>query len=136
VTLRLQAGGIDITTSPAPSLTAQVNRAAPVVSDVQVTRSSGGISLAVTGYSTSREITQAVFTFSAASGQSLQSSASSITVDVGSLFTTWFQSSNNSQYGSQFVFTQPFTIQGDANSVIPVSVTLTNREGSATFQIK
>ena len=136
VTLRLQAGGIDITPSPAPSLTAQVNRAAPVVSDVQVTRSGGGISLAVTGYSTSREITQAVFAFSAASGQSLQSSASSITVDVGSLFTTWFQSSNNSPYGSQFVFTQPFTIQGDANSVIPVSVTLTNREGSATFQIK
>jgi hypothetical protein len=56
-------------------------------------------------------------------------------VDVGTLFNTWYQSSNNSQYGSQFVLTQPFTIQGDANAVTPTTVTLANREGSVTFNI-
>ena len=56
-------------------------------------------------------------------------------MDVGSLFNTWYQSANNSQYGSQFVFTQPFTIQGDANAVTPTGVTLTNRLGSTVFAI-
>ena len=74
-------------------------------------------------------------TFTAASVQTLQSSASSITVDVGSVFNTWYQSANNTQYGSQFVFTQPFTIQGDATAVTPTSVTLTNRQGSTKFTI-
>jgi Putative Ig domain len=134
VTLRLQAGGIDITPSPAPALSAQLNRAAPSIRDAQFTRSGSTISFAITGYSTSREITQATFAFSAASGQTLQPSASSITVDVGALFTTWYQSANNTQYGSQFVLNQPFTVTGDVNSVLPVSVTLVNREGSTTFR--
>jgi hypothetical protein len=135
VSLRLVSGGLDITPSPAPVLTGQLNRAAPVIRDVQFTRSGSTITFAVTGYSTSREVTQATFAFSAASGQTLQSSASSITVDVGALFVTWFQSPNNSQYGSQFVLNQPFTVTGDVNAVIPVSVTLVNREGSVTFKL-
>jgi hypothetical protein len=34
------------------------------------------------------------------------------------------------------VLTQPFTVTGDVNSVIPVSVTLVNREGSTTFKLQ
>jgi hypothetical protein len=135
VSVQLLAGGIDITPSPAPSTSGQVPRAAPVIRSVQVSRSGTTLSLAITGYSTAREITQAVFAFGAASGQSLQQSASSITVDVTSLFGNWFVDPANSQFGSIFVFTQPFTIQGDVNSVIPTSVTLTNRVGSTTFPI-
>ena len=45
VTLRLQAGGIDITPSPAPALNSQVNRAAPVLRDVQFTRSAARLLL-------------------------------------------------------------------------------------------
>jgi hypothetical protein len=81
-------------------------------------------------------MTQAVFNFTAAPGQTLETTASSITVDVGGVFDTWFQNVVTTQYGSQFVYTQPFTINGDANSVTPVSVTLRNREGSTTFAIK
>jgi len=92
-------------------------------------RSSNGISIAITGYSTAREVTQAVFVFSAASGQPLQPTASSITVDVTSLFKGFFASSSQ---GSQFVFTQPFSVQGDPTAVIPVSVALTNRIGTTT----
>jgi hypothetical protein len=132
VSLRLQSGGADITPTMAPSASAQILKAAPVIRSAQVTRGSNTISIAVTGYSTAREVTQAVFQFQAASGQSLQQAASSITVDVGSLFGGWFSSSPQ---GSQFVFTQPFTVQGDPNAVIPVSVTLTNRIGSTTFAI-
>ena len=136
VTLRLRAGGTDITPSPTPSLTAQIARAAPVIGDVQVSRAAGSVSIAVTAYSTTRQITQAVFNFAAASGQTLETTASSITVDVGGIFDTWFQNAVTTQYGSQFVYTQPFTISGDANAVTPVSVTLRNREGSTTFTIR
>ena len=136
ISLRLQAGGIDITPSPAPAISAVIARAAPVIRGVQVNRSGSTISVVVTGYSTAREVTQAVFAFNAASGSSLQAAASSITVDTTTLFGNWFQDPNNSQYGSVFVFTQPFTIQGDVNAVIPTSVTLTNRVGSASFTIQ
>ncbi len=132
VSLRLQAGGIDITPSPVPSVSTQIAQAAPVVENLQVTRTSNTLSVVVTGYATARQVTQAVFTFSAASGETLQATASSVTVDVGTLFTNWFQNAANSQFGTQFIFTQPFTIQGDPNGVVPVSVTLTNRVGTTT----
>jgi Putative Ig domain len=135
ITLRLQAGGIDITPSPAPAITAQVARAAPVIKSAQVNRSGSTINIVVTGYSTAREVTQAVFAFNAASGQTLSPSASSITVDTNSLFGNWFVDPGNSQFGSVFIFTQPFTVQGDATAVIPASVTLTNRTGSVTANI-
>jgi hypothetical protein len=134
ISLTLQAGVTDITPAGA-TITAQIAPAAPVISGVQVTRSGNTISIAVTGYSTAREVTQAIFAFGAASGQILQAGASSITVSVESLFGSWFQDPTNAAYGSQFVFTQPFQIQGDATSVIPQSVTLTNRIGSTNAVI-
>jgi hypothetical protein len=136
ISLRLQAGGIDITPASAPSVSGQVARAAPIIRGVQVNRSGNTVNVVITGYSTARELTQAVFGFSAASGSTLQSTASSITIDTGSQFNTWFQDANNSQFGSVFVYTQPFTVQGDVNAVLPSSVTLTNRVGSASFQIQ
>jgi len=87
------------------------------------------------GYSTAREVTQATFTFSAAAGQTLQPTASQITVAVDTLFGSWFQNSTNNAYGSQFVFTQPFSVQGDVNAVTPQMITLTNRRGTVTAPI-
>jgi hypothetical protein len=136
VSLRLQAGGIDITPASAPVITGQIARAAPVIRSAQVNRSGNTLNVVVTGYSTAREITQAVFAFSAASGQTLQSSASSITIDLNTLFGSWFQDANNGQFGSVFIFTQPFTVQGDVNAVIPTSVTLINRIGSVTAPVQ
>jgi hypothetical protein len=135
VSLRLQAGGIDITPNPAPQISAQIVRGSPVIKNVQFTRGSKNLNIVVTGYTTAREITQAVFTFSAGNGQTLQPSASSITVDVSSLFGNWFVDPQNSQYGSVFVFTQAFTVQGDVNSVTPGTVTITNRIGSAVADV-
>jgi hypothetical protein len=135
VSIRLDAGGIDITPLPALAMTAQVNRAAPVIGDVRVSRSEGKVTLVVSGYSTAREVTQATFTFTAANGQALQPTASSIVVPVENLFRAWFQDAANAAYGSQFVLTQPFTIDGDLNAVVPQAVTLTNRAGSTTYPI-
>ena len=65
VSLRFSTGGIDITPNPPPSVTAQIAAAAPVIKSVQVTRGSSTITLALTGYSTALEVTQATYTFSA-----------------------------------------------------------------------
>jgi len=135
ISLRLEAGGIDLTPSPAPTIMTLVARAAPVIRSVQVNRNGNTINIVVTGFSTAREVTQAGFVFSAASGQTLMPSASSITVDANNLFGNWFLDPANIQFGSVFVFTQPFTVQGDASAVIPVSVRLTNRLGSADANI-
>jgi len=133
VSLRLQAGGHDVTPSPAPVLSAHIDQAAPVVQSATVTRTTNGFSIQIAGYSTSREITQAIFTFGAASGQMLQNSQ--ITVPVDTIFGKWYQDPATTAYGSQFVFAQPFTIQGDASAVTPQSVTLVNRKGTVTAQL-
>jgi len=135
ISIRLQAGSLDITPLPAPSMAATLSRAAPVITGVKVNRSSGTLEISITGYSTAREVTQATFSFAAASGQALQPAASSIVIPVESLFSSWFQNSANAAYGSQFVLTQPFSIQGDSTAVLPQSVTLTNRTGSATYRL-
>jgi hypothetical protein len=132
------AAGVDITPSPAIAITTQIAPAAPVITNVSVTSDGNGgcpkgqICIQVTGYATSREVDQAVFTFNAASGQSLQPSASSVTVQVGTLFSSWFATST---IGSQFIFSQPFTVQGSPAGVIPATVTLTNKVGSGKSNI-
>ena len=133
VTAQLQAGGIDVTPASPPQASTHVDRGAPVIRSARLVRSANGFSVQIVGFATSREVTQAVFRFRAASGNLSQSE---VTVPVESLFTTWFQDTASSRFGSQFTFTQPFTIQnGDANAITPESVVLTNRVGSATATI-
>lgn len=133
LSLRLQAGGLDVTPTPAPSVSTKIASAAPVIQSARIIRNSGGFNIEIVGYSTAREVTQASFTFSAGPGQTLQ--VSQIAIPVDTLFGNWFQDSTHNGTGSQFDYTQPFTIQGDATAVIPGSVTLTNRVGSATANV-
>jgi hypothetical protein len=130
---QFQSFGIDITSSPAPTVTTHVNPAAPTIVSTKLVRTTNGFSIQVTGYSTSREVTQAVFHFTAASGNTLQSG--DVAVSVQSMFAQWFQDATSTAFGSQFTFTQPFTVQGDSNAVIPGSITLTNSLGSNTANI-
>jgi hypothetical protein len=129
LTLRLTAGGQDITPSPAPSVTAQLARAAPVVGTVQVVRTSGGFEIRVAGYSTPRQMTQAVFNFTAAAQGGLQTT--SLAVPLGTAFTNWYAGTSSAQFGSQFLYTQPFTVQGDIGAIASGAVTLSNAVGSS-----
>ena len=131
---QLSAGGTDVTPTPAPSAKTQMAAAAPVITAATATKSGSTLTIQITGYATSRDMQQAVFTFSAASGQTLQTGASQLTVQLSSLFSIYFP--QNASTGSQFVYSQPFTIQGDINSVIPQNVTLTNRAGSVTAAVQ
>ncbi len=127
---QISAGGVDLTPNPAPNCSTHVNRGAPAITATQITRTTNGFTIVVTGYSTALEVTQAVFHFKATGGSVLQTADVPIALD--SLFGTWYQDAAAARYGSQFTFTQPFTVQGDATAVTLDSVTLVNRYGSAT----
>ena len=130
LTLDFQAGGQDVTPTPAPTRVVTIPAQAPVITAVAASTSSGGISVAVTGFSNTRDMTSATFQFQAAAGTTLQGSQSMI--DVTQIFATWYSDSTSVQYGSQFTFTQPFTISGGASGITSVSVTLTNAQGTSS----
>jgi hypothetical protein len=130
---RVSVGGTDVTPNPSPTVSAQIAASAPVITKATFSRSGNTLTVRVLGYATSREVTQATFAFSATPGQSLQTSQ--LTIPVDALFSPWYSDPGNAPYGSQFVFTEPFTIQGDVNAVSVQTVTLTNRLGSTSAAV-
>jgi len=129
LTLHFQANGQDVTPKPAPTQVITIAPQAPVITKVTATATSGGFEVEVTGFSNTREMVSATFTFTAASGTTLQGSPSTITVDQ--IFATWYNDPASAQYGSQFTFAQPFTISGNTSGIASVSVTLTNQQGTS-----
>jgi hypothetical protein len=103
----------------------------PVITNVRLlNRTKGGFDVEITGYSTSRDITQATFQFTAGAGGAL--STTQLQPDIAATFTTYYQTDASAAVGSAFVYTQPFVAQtGDANVVTSISVTLTNSQGTS-----
>ncbi|MGP8244755.1 MAG: beta strand repeat-containing protein [Bryobacteraceae bacterium] len=129
ITAQLLAGTQDITPTPAPSISIVIASLAPVITKVSASSTTGGFTISVVGYSTTRQVTQAVLQFTPASGTTL--SSATFTIPTTSLFTTWYGSAAAAPYGSQFTFTQPFTVSGSAPAVTSVSVTLSNSQGNS-----
>src|ERR1051326_7075477 len=103
----------------------------PVITSVRLlNRTTKGFDVEITGYSTSRNITQATFQFTAGAGGAL--TTTQLQPDVAGTFTTYYQTDASAAVGSAFVYTQPFVAQqGDANVVTAISVTLTNSQGTS-----
>jgi hypothetical protein len=132
VTAQMQASGQDVTPSPAPRSTIRIAAAAPVIVSGTLTavRNSAGFTVTLTGYATDRELTQAVFQFTAAAGSNLQTT--SLTVPIDALFAPYFSGAASTPFGSQFTYTQPFTVTGSTQAVASVTVTLVNKIGQST----
>ena len=130
ITAQLIANGTNITPSPAPTTTIVVPPAAPTVTSVTAATSTTGFTVTVVGFDPTRSITQATFTFTPAAGSNLQTTT--VTVPAQSLFSGWYQSTQSAQYGSQFSFTMPFTVNGSVSGIASVTVTLTNPTGTST----
>ncbi len=130
LTLHFEADGQDVTPEPAPTQVITVGAQAPVITKVTVSSTSGGIEVDVTGFSNTREVASATFTFQAAAGTTL--TTSTVTIPASQIFSTWYSDSASTQFGSQFTFAQPFDISGNASGVTGVSVTLTNSAGTST----
>ena len=132
ITAQLQASQQDVTPSPAPRRTIRVAAAAPVIVPGTLTavRNSTGFTVTLTGYVTDRELTQAVFVFAAAAGSNLQTTT--LTVAIDALSVQYFAGQSAAPFGSQFTYTQPFTVTGSTQAIASVSVTLVNRIGQST----
>jgi hypothetical protein len=130
ITSQLLAAGQDITPAPAPTKTIVIAPAAPSITSVTASTSSTGFTVTIDGFDTTRAVTEVIFTFTAATGSTLQTT--SVTVPATTLFTAWYQSSASASYGSQFSFTIPFTVTGNVQGITSVTVTLVNPTGTST----
>ncbi|MCU0226828.1 MAG: IPT/TIG domain-containing protein [Bryobacterales bacterium] len=118
-----------ITGGPTQDQEIVIPRSAPQVLDLALTRNGDNFTVSLTGFSTPRDLTSALFTFTAPSGSGLQTSQ--VTIPLSEAATTWYNSNPGRTNGSAFRLTVPFTVQGGANPVQSVSVTLTNSVGSS-----
>jgi hypothetical protein len=115
---------------PTASRTLTLSRRAPAITRLNiVSRNASGFELAITGFSTPRSLTQATFRFTAAQGANLQTST--LTLNLATPATNWFQSQTATSVGGQFRLLMPFTVQGEVTAIQSVSVTLTNSEGTS-----
>ena len=125
--LSLQSARGEVTATAARVL--HVPATAPVASVLRVVHTSGGFELHVTGYSTPRQLTQAVVQLTPSAGSNLQTTQ--LTIPLTDLAGSWYQSAASSHFGSQFTLVLPFTIQGSAPGIDSVAVTLANNQGTS-----
>ena len=130
VTLTLTAGGVDVTPAALTPIPLPISAAAPVITHVTFTNSSAGlITVAISGFSNTREMSQAEFVFTGTDAGHLRSSK----VDVPATlpFSTWYSQSDSDQFGSEFTYTQHFQLSKPDAGVTGVSVTLANSVGTS-----
>jgi hypothetical protein len=130
LTLAFQADGQDVTPNPAPTRVITIPAQAPVITKVTASHTGSGIEVDITGFSNTRDMTSATFTFQAAAGTTLTNSQVTVTADQ--LFATWYSDPTSTTYGSLFTFAQPFTLSGNTSGIAGVSVTLTNPQGTSS----
>jgi hypothetical protein len=129
--------GNDMTPSSPATVSYTVEAGVPVITNVSVSNNPAptptGFTLTVTGYSTTRDMTSAAFTFTSPTTSSLASST--VTVQLSAPFATWYSNPGSNAFGSAFSVTIPFTVASTTSTVTkPVSgvtVTMTNSKGTS-----
>ena len=127
--------GTPLPSESQPTVTQVVASLAPVITSgsVKITNvSSTGFTVTLTAYSTTRDLTNATFTFTAATGSTLNGATQ--TVSLGSAATTWFASTAGQQAGGSFSLSVPFAYSGDPKALGTVSVTVSNSQGASAAQ--
>jgi hypothetical protein len=128
---QLMAGGVDVTPTDLQTPAAiSVAASAPTVTGVTFTNTNGLLTVVVTGFSNTREMTEATFIFTGPGAVSLASAG--VTVPATSLFGTWYTSPDSATFGSTFLYTQTFQLSDDTTNITGVAVTLTNTVGTST----
>ena len=125
--LSLQSDKGDVNTSVTRAL--HVLRAAPVARSMEAVRTATGFELRITGYSTPLQVTAAVVQLTPTAGTALQTTE--LTIPLTDLANSWYQSSVAAPFGSQFVLTLPFTVQGNTTGIDSASVRLVNAQGTS-----
>ncbi len=130
LTATFSSAGNDVTPSPAPSHTIMTTANVPFIQTVSLVQGTGGFSVVVTGFSTTREVVSGLFHFAPATNSTV--AQDDITVQLGSAFSAWYSNSASNASGSLFTLTVPFTVaNGNPGSIVAVTVTLTNTRGTS-----
>ena len=124
----LEAAGRPLLAQPVRH-TLYVQTSAPMVREARLMPVAGGFEIAITGFSPSREMAQAVFRFLPAAGEDLDTRE--LTLPLATLAGQWFDSPGSAPYGSQFTYRQTFQFTGLMSAVGTVSVTLVNTIGDS-----
>jgi len=122
--------------APNPNATITIPPLAPVITSVRIINvGASGFVVDVLASSTSRDLQGASFTFTPATGATLNGTTFSYSGSGNALSTqavTWFGSTAGLTSGGAFEVQVPFTFQGSTSAIGSVSVTLTNSVGTST----
>ncbi len=101
----------------------RIPRGVPVITSGCYSSGSDTVNAVITGYTTTRQLNTANFTFGTGNGDQQKS------VDISSSASDYFSTDDSVRNGGAFTLTIPFTLQN--TSVSNLSVTLSNSEGSS-----
>jgi hypothetical protein len=114
------ASGLDITPASPPTLSLSVpagpvNLLTGVIAAESITSASqASVTIQVTGYTTTRTLTNMQFQFTAGSGASL--TTSSISLNIQPDAQAWFGSAQSQSFGGEFTIAVPFTLTSNQSS--------------------
>ena len=130
ITPAFLTGTVSITPIPPVAKSITIAAGAPVIRNVQIgTQSAGSFEVLISGFATSRTISQVTLQFTPAAGANLQTTT--LTVNADSAFSSWYQSAASAAAGSQFTASVIVTASGSVSSVASVGVTMSNANGNS-----
>jgi hypothetical protein len=129
------ASGLDVTPSSPATLSLSVPSGPVQLTNALVSaESTNSLTLQVTGYATTRDLSSLAFQFTTSSG------SSTVPVPIGPNAQQWFTSTQSDSFGGQFSVSVPFTLSNGQTSTTTslvsqlqsVSITATNSAGTST----
>jgi hypothetical protein len=129
VTLTITADDVNVTPANVAPVVVNIAELAPQISTAKMASTTSALTVTVTGFSNTREVKSAIFHFTPTAGNTI--SNPDLTIDVTSIFTTWFSNPTSDNYGSTFTYTQPFNLNEDSTTIQGVTVTLVNAVGNS-----
>jgi uncharacterized repeat protein (TIGR03803 family) len=125
--LAITSTGQDVTPAGLAPVDITIPAAVPVITSMTLTRSGNTITVNIMGYSNPRDMASANFTFTGTGGVSIDDP--NLTVPATTLFGGWYSTAPSQAFGSEFLYTQAFTLTDDNSTIGQVMVTLTNSAG-------
>jgi hypothetical protein len=115
--------------SAAATQTITTNATWPSISKVTLSQTPGGVTVVVTGYSSTDDLFSGSFNFALSSNASI--AENDISVPISPVSAPWYANTTSYATGSEFVLTVPFAVAGNAGDLVGVTVTLINSKGAS-----
>lgn len=126
--------GDNVTAPTVQAYTFSIVGTTPVIKTFTLSCTGTTYTASVVGYSSTLDMTNAVFNFTPSSNTTLTDT--SATVALATPFLAWYSSTPSNQYGGQFMLSVPmsFSVSGGSstNPIVAMTVTLTNSKGAST----